>query len=160
MLEDILVGLTIAAALGCGLNGGVLYGFSAFIMRGLAKPAAPYGMRAMQSINMTALNPWFMAPFFGTAVACFVLIIHAVADLKDPDAVYLLSGGSLYLAGVIVITIAFNVPLNDRLATVDPDSPEGAEIWHQYLLHWTRWNTVRAATGLAASAAYIAALLV
>ncbi len=22
-------------------------------------------------------------------------------------------------------------------------SPEGAELWHHYLVAWTRWNTVR-----------------
>ncbi|MBU7583147.1 MAG: DUF1772 domain-containing protein [Nostoc sp. TH1S01] len=49
----------------------------------------------------------------------------------------------LYLVGTIVVTIAFNVPLNDALAIANPDSTEGANLWARYLSNWTFWNHVR-----------------
>ncbi|WP_228058557.1 MULTISPECIES: anthrone oxygenase family protein [unclassified Nostoc] len=37
-----------------------------------------------------------------------------------------LFGSLLYLVGTILVTITFNVPLNDALAIAKPDSTEGA----------------------------------
>jgi uncharacterized membrane protein len=35
------------------------------------------------------------------------------------------------------VTIVFNVPLNEALALVEPDSTEGARLWASYLANWT-----------------------
>ena len=37
-----------------------------------------------------------------------------------------LAGSLLYLVGIIGVTMFFNVPMNDALAAVNPDSSEGA----------------------------------
>ncbi len=50
------------------------------------------------------------------------------------------------------MTIVFNVPLNDALATIKPDSTDGANLWARYLTNWTAWNHVRTAAALAAAA--------
>jgi uncharacterized membrane protein len=71
---------------------------------------------------------------------------------------YLLLGSLLYLIGTVGVTIAFNVPLNDALATVNPNSADGANLWVNYLTNWTIWNHVRTAAALAASASFIIAL--
>ena len=39
----------------------------------------------------------------------------------------LLAGALLYFAGTFLVTMLFNVPLNDALAAVAPDSSDGAE---------------------------------
>jgi uncharacterized membrane protein len=64
----------------------------------------------------------------------------------------------LYLLGSILVTIAFNVPLNRALAAVNPDSTEGAGMWTRYLSVWTTWNHVRAVASLAAAASFMMAL--
>jgi uncharacterized membrane protein len=33
----------------------------------------------------------------------------------------------------MLATIVFDVPLNDALATVEPDSADGASLWTRYL---------------------------
>ncbi len=71
----------------------------------------------------------------------------------------LLAGSLLYLAGTILVTIVFNVPLNNRLAAVAPESTEGAAMWQHYLRVWTAWNHVRTAASLAAAASFIVALV-
>ncbi len=49
------------------------------------------------------------------------------------------------------MTVAFNVPLNNRLASVEPDSSGGEALWPHYLSRWTLWNHVRTAASLAAA---------
>ena len=68
-----------------------------------------------------------------------------------PGAVYLLSGGLVYLLGTILVTMAFNVPRNNALAPADPQSVDGARLWTGYATSWTAWNHVRTAAALAAT---------
>jgi uncharacterized membrane protein len=59
---------------------------------------------------------------------------------------------------MFVVTMVFNVPLNDALAAVDPGSPDAAPLWARYLKDWTFWNHVRTITSTAACALFIAAI--
>lgn len=70
----------------------------------------------------------------------------------------MLVGSLLYLVGTVLVTIVFNVPLNEALATVEPGSTDGASLWVSYLANWTVWNHIRAATALAAAASLTIAL--
>jgi uncharacterized membrane protein len=108
----------------------------------------------MQSINLAVINPWFLGAFFGTGLLCIVLIVL----VGGPAAAWLVAGALLYLVGTIVVTMAGNVPLNNALARVDPATAEAATLWARYLSLWTRWNHLRTAAALAASAAFIVAL--
>ncbi len=105
----------------------------------------------MQSINITAINPLFMFALFGTAIACFLLGMASVFKWQTSDTIPLLIGCLLYLVGVVGVTIAFNVPLNDALASVNPDTAEGANLWSRYLGTWTLWNHIRTISALAAA---------
>lgn len=144
--------LTLLSALGSGLIAGVFFAFSVFIMKALARIQPPQGIAAMQSINIAVINPWFLAVFLGTAVACLVLAVSTLFLWDKPGAFYLLAGSLLYLIGTFLVTMVFNVPQNDALAAVDPASAEGARLWTAYLSRWTAWNHVRTAAALAAAA--------
>jgi len=157
-VDGLLFALTLLAALGCGLIAGVFFAFSAFVMKALARLPPAEGIAAMQSINVAVLNPLFMAAFLGTAVACVVVMISSVLRLRDAGAVYLLVGGTLYLVGSLLVTLVFNVPKNEALASVAPADPNGAGLWASYLANWTAWNHVRAAAALAAAASLTIAL--
>ena len=63
----------------------------------------------------------------------------------------MLSGGLVYLIGTILVTMAFNVPRNNALAAVEPQSADGARLWAGYVTSWTAWNHVRTAAALAAA---------
>ncbi|NET31504.1 MAG: DUF1772 domain-containing protein [Cyanothece sp. SIO1E1] len=151
IVQNLRLPLILFAAIGSALTAGIFFAFSTFVMQALAlQPPAP-GIAAMQSINITVINPWFMAAFFGPAVAGMVLTISTLRQWEQPGALYWLAGSLLYLIGTIGVTIAGNIPLNDALAIVRPDSSEGATLWAQYLTDWTFWNHVRTiAAGLAA----------
>lgn len=157
--EPIAVAAVIAAV-GCGLNGGVFFAFSSFVMPGLGRLPPAQGAAAMQAINVTAVTPPFMTALFGTALACVVVIISALGRWRAPGMLWQIGGAALFLVGAIGVTLVANVPRNNALAAAAPDSAEGAAQWAAYLPSWTAWNTVRAVAGLAAAAAITVGLLV
>jgi uncharacterized membrane protein len=157
-MESPIFLLTLLAALGSGVMAGLFFAFSAFIMTALSRLPWAGGIAAMQSINVAILNPLFFTVFFGTPGASVLLAIAAVVRWPEPGSLYLLAGSLLHLVGSFVVTIVFNVPLNNRLAAVRADSLEGATVWTEYLSVWTAWNHVRTLACLAATALFIMAV--
>jgi uncharacterized membrane protein len=151
----LLLAFQIVTALGCALMGGLFFAFSAFVMTALARIAPEKGIAAMQAINAAVFNPWFFAAFFGTPIACVLVAILTVTGWSEPGASYALAGSVLYVVGTFLVTMAFNVPLNNALAAVAPDSTEGATLWKRYVREWTNWNHVRTIAALIASALLI-----
>jgi uncharacterized membrane protein len=158
MVDRLLFPLTLVSALGCGLMAGVFFAFSVFVMQALGRLPPAQGIAAMQAINVAAITPLFMLALFGTAASCAVLAIAALSRWHEPGAVYMLAGSVLYLAGAVLVTIVFNVPRNDALAAVAPESAEGTRLWMGYLAGWTAWNHVRTVASLGATAAFLMAL--
>jgi uncharacterized membrane protein len=150
--------LKLFSALGCGLIAGVFFAFSTFVISALARLQPAQGIAAMQSINITVINPLFMTVFLGTAAACIFVLISLLLRWHQPGAPYLLVASLLYLVGTLGVTIVFNVPLNEALAKVEPDSTIGASLWSSYLANWTLWNHVRTAAALAAAVSLTIAL--
>ncbi|MDX2213812.1 MAG: DUF1772 domain-containing protein [Oculatellaceae cyanobacterium bins.114] len=158
MMNLSLFALKLSAILGCGLVAGVFFAFSTFVMQALAQQPPAQGIAAMQSINITVINPLFMTAFMGTALVCLVLAIASLFKWHQPSAVYLLVGSLLYLVGTFLVTIAFNVPLNDALAIANPNSPEGVSLWSTYLTNWTFWNHIRTVAAIAATVTFTLAI--
>ena len=159
MIDRLLFALTVSSALGCGLMAGFFFAFSACVMNALTHLSTAQGIAAMQSINVAVLNRWFFAGFFGTAAASLFGAGCALVTWHEPGSGYLLAGSLLYLVGTVLVTMVFNVPLNEALAAVDPGSTEGAGLWTRYVATWTAWNHVRAVAALAAAALLIMALI-
>jgi uncharacterized membrane protein len=158
MSERISYGLNLAAILGSGLIAGVFLAFSSFVMAALAKQPFPQGMQAMQSINVTVINPVFMAVLFGTGLVSAALGINAYRQGLEGQNAWLLAAALLYILGVIGVTIALNVPLNNALAAADPNAPTSRALWDDYVSRWTMWNSVRMLASLAACAAFAQAI--
>jgi uncharacterized membrane protein len=157
-MNSYLFVLTLLAALGCAMMAGVFFAFSAFVMKALARLPEAQGVAAMQAINVAAVTFAFMAVLFGTAVACGALAVWALFAWDERFAPFLLVGSALYLVGTILLTIAYHVPRNEALATLEPHSAEAESHWRRYLSGWIAWNHLRAATALAAAATLTIAL--
>lgn len=157
-IDNLLFVLKLFSALGCGLMAGFFFAFSIVVMTALSRLQPPQGVAAMQIINVVVLNPLFFVGFFGTAAACLLSVVLSLLRWHQPDSAYLLAGGLLYVVGTILVTMVFNVPLNDALARVDPDSVDGANVWADYLVRWTTWNHVRTLAALLAAASLTVAL--
>ena len=152
-----------AAALGSGVVGGVLYGFSAFVMRGLDATEPGTALTAMQEINRAAPRAPLTVPLLGTALLCVLLAVNATRDLRGDDGGgtapwWVLAGCALYLAAFL-ITAAYHVPRNDALMSVDAAGADAAAAWRDYAGTWVRLNHVRATAAIASSASFMVALL-
>lgn len=141
---------TTASAAGAGVTGGVLFGFSAFVMRALDRLPADRAIEAMQSINRQAPTAAFMTAMFGTAVVTTAVGADGLRRLHEPNGWMAAAGAAAYLAS-IVVTVAFHVPRNDRLARVVAPMVDAAGVWHGYAGPWTTGNHVRSALAIAAS---------
>ena len=144
--------LLFTSAIGAALVAGIFYAFSTFVMQALGRLAPREGIAAMQSINIVVINPLFFLAFFGTGALCVATIAASLLSETGVSLAPTLIGGLLYIVGCIGVTIAGNVPLNERLARVSPDDAEAESLWDLYLSHWTLWNHVRTAASLAAAA--------
>jgi uncharacterized membrane protein len=150
--------LTLAAALGCGLNAGVFFAFSAFVMDGLARAAPAEGIAAMQWINRRAPTPPFLLTWLGTGVVCVVVAAWSALSGADTRAALAIAGAAGYVMGSVALTFARNVPMNDRLEALDARDPGAAPYWRTYRRGWTAWNHVRSAAPLVSATLFIVAL--
>jgi uncharacterized membrane protein len=158
MMESLLSATTLVAAIGSGVVGGVFFGFSGFVMRALDRLRPAQGIAAMQSINVVAVTPPLMTALFGTALTCLGLVASSLLRWREPVAPLRLAGGLVYLAGTVGVTMLGNVPRNNALAPVDPESTGGEKAWREYVPGWTAWNTVRTVAAVAAAALFALAL--
>jgi uncharacterized membrane protein len=149
--------LTIIAAVGAGVSGGVFFAFSTFVMKALGRLPDAEAMSAMKAINKAAPSPPFMLALFGTGAVSIAVSVAALRHLDQSWAAYVLVGSALYLAS-LALTIAYHVPHNDALALVDPRSPSAPHAWAHYHSPWTAWNHVRTGTALAGATTFILAL--
>lgn len=144
------------SAIGCGLIAGLYFAFSTFIMTALGRIDQAPGVAAMNSINSVILGSAFMPLFFGTTLASALLTVLALFRWSEPGTVAMLAGGVIYVVGMFVCTVIFNVPLNNELAKVGAAE---AAVWARYLRDWTFWNHVRTLASTAAMVLFIVALL-
>jgi len=146
------------SAIGCGVMTGVYFTFSAFVMTSLARIATPSGIAAMNAINVEIVRSLFLPLFLGTTLTAGLLAALSLFRWSEPGSAVTLAAGILYVAGMFVVTMMINVPLNDALAAVDPSGAEGAALWARYLRDWTFWNHIRTITSLAASVLFMIAM--
>jgi uncharacterized membrane protein len=150
--------LPLLVCIGAGLVGGVFFAFSAFVMKALAELPAAQGIQAMQRINVVVLNPLFLGAFVGTAVLAGICIVAGFFPWGSPKSFLLLAAGLTYVLGSFGVTAAFNVPRNERLAKLPPESAEAAAYWPNYVREWMIWNHVRTIASLVSAACAAGAL--
>jgi len=160
MINRLFFAAAFVSALGTGLVGGAFFAFSTFVMPALARLAPVQGIAAMQSINVTVLRPPFMLAMFGTAALCIALALRGLLRWSMPGSGWFLVASVVYLAGTIIVTMAFNVPRNDALSALPTEGAAAAAFWPRFLAEWTPWNHVRTVTSLAASALLMVGLIV
>ncbi|WP_217197119.1 anthrone oxygenase family protein [Streptomyces buecherae] len=151
----------LAATLTTGLMAGLFAAFGYAVMPGLAGSSDRTFVEAMQKINASILNGWFMFCFLGGIAFTALALALSLRSGADRAALpWIIAGLVLYLA-MLVITSGVNVPLNDQLAKAgDPARiADLAAARRDFEARWVTWNTVRAVANIAAFAVLAWALI-
>ncbi|MFI6261869.1 DUF1772 domain-containing protein [Micromonospora sp. NPDC051006] len=151
----------IAATITTGLMAGLFAAFAYAIMPALKGADDRTFVEAMQRINTTIVNGWFMLSFLGAVVFAALSAVLAWRGEGRPALPWIIGGLALYLLTVIV-TIAVNVPLNDALAAAGEPGriADLAAVRERFEASWVTWNIVRALTNTAAFGCLTWALMV
>ena len=149
------------ATLTTGLVAGVFYAYSVSVDPGLAAQSDASYIATMQEINVRIQNPLFFASFFGAVLfPLAALVVHLPAPRSGRFLLISLAC-LLYIGGGFLLTAFVNVPMNDQLATVDPDAP--ARVFSRareaYEDPWNFWNGIRTVFSTLAFLALIGACL-
>jgi uncharacterized membrane protein len=140
------------SAIGCGLIAGLYFAFSTFILQAFDRLGPERAADAMNAINVRIQRSLFMPLFLGTTLTGLALAVIGLVHLRDPAGAAMLAGGAIHVLGMFVVTMVFNVPLNNALMAT------GAEAWPLYLRRWLLWNHLRTLASTVASALFIMAI--
>ncbi len=146
-------------ALWSAVVGGVFSAFSEFIMRGLLRAAPAGGIESMQHINRTVLRTQFVAGILIIAPISVAVAVYALMALDGLAATLLVAAACVYVPSVFLMTIIGNVPMNNRLASLDHRSGEAEAYWREYGRKWTRLNHVRTLGSVATASLYFIAAI-
>jgi uncharacterized membrane protein len=153
--EALLTGTATAAM---GLIAGFFYAYACSVMIGLGRTDDRTFITSMQWINATVRNAGFAPSFFGALVLSATAAV--VTTRRSRPGHRLVITAALLYAAAFVITMAINVPLNNRLAAAGlPDDPARlAAIRDSFENTWVFWNLIRAALSTIALVALITAI--
>ena len=121
--------LSLAAGIGSAVLGRFYAAFSMVMMPTLQHHPASEAATTMIAVNQAAVRAPLLVLFFGTALACLVVLVTGPAGTGAQFRVL----GALASLGGWVLTMAVNVPLNKRLARTDPSTL----VWPAYARPWT-----------------------
>lgn len=144
------------------LHAGLLYDFSVDIVPALRSTKGTTHISMMQAINRKIENPVFFLSFFGPMV---LLPWAAVLHWGKPQFPALLAASVIQLVACEGMTMAGNIPLNNRLATIDPErlsEPEADRIRKEFQgpgTPWMRFHTVRTLAAITATTILFAVCL-
>ena len=143
MTFDLILIACATAVIASGLIAGVFLAFSDFVMKSLCAASPASGIEAMQLINRKVYGSVFMFLLIAMLVISVALAIYASVYMTSPATAWIISGCALYAIGVFIVTMVFNVPMNQRLDAMVPENTETASYWAVYGSSWTLWNHVR-----------------
>ncbi len=138
VLRGIFLVLTVITT---GLIAGLYYAYSVSVMPGFKRADDHTIVDGMQGINIAIINPWFFLSFLGSVILGAVSIF---LNLGTPVLVWVIVGVGLNIVQ-FVVTMAINVPLNNRLEAAGRVDvvKDLARTRREFEAVWTRWNLVR-----------------
>lgn len=146
-------------ALWSAVIGGVFSAFSEFIMSGLLRTEPAGGIESMQHINRTVIKTQFVAGILSIALFSVVFALYALTVFDGYALAVLILAPIVYIPTVFLMTVAGNVPMNNKLERMDHNSPEAKAYWPDYVRVWTRLNHFRSLGCVLTSGLYLVAAI-
>ncbi|MDE0553108.1 MAG: DUF1772 domain-containing protein [Candidatus Poribacteria bacterium] len=125
---------------------GFFYAYVVSCLNGLSTLSARDAIEAMNAINIAVRNFGFMPVFFFTPLVCLAAAGLSLLVGERHTSFWIFAAATLYFFGALLPTIFINVPMNDGLKEVDPNSLSltiATDVWNSYAREWQFWNIIR-----------------
>ena len=144
----------------CSLAAGLLFAFAIVVMPGIRSLNDREFIRAFQVMDGVIQNnqPLFVLVWVGSVVVIIISAVFGFGQLDGVGRLLLILATLAYILGVQLPTITINIPLNNKLQTLDVDAMN--ETTHKtarkdFEPRWNRWNSIRTAIASLVSALLI-----
>jgi len=139
---------------------GFLLAFALVVMPGIKSLNDREFIRAFQVIDRVIQNnqPIFMLVWVGSVVALVTSAVLGIGQLDGARRLLIIFAALAYLFGVQLPTFTINVPLNNKLQTLDVDAMNETTqkaARKDFEPRWNLWNSIRTAVASLASALLI-----
>ena len=136
------------SALLCSLVAGFVLSFAIVVMPGIRTLGALGFLKSFKAMDGIIQNnhPVFMLVWLGSALVLLASAVLGIWQLEGLDRGLLIVACTIYIFGVHVPTITINIPLNNRLQSLDLDTITESEMLataEMFESRWLRWNTIR-----------------
>lgn len=146
----------------CSLVAGFLFAFALVVMPGIKNLRDGEFLRAFRVMDRVIQNnhPVFLLVWVGSVVALLAAAALGLGQLEGTGRLLLIVAALAYLLGVQLPTVTINLPLNNKLQSLDVDgmnekAQETARL--DFEARWNRWNSIR--TGFASLGSVLLILL-
>ena len=132
----------------CSLVAGFLFAFAVVIMPGINNLNDKEFIRAFQVMDGVIQNnqPLFMLVWLGSVLVLIISAVLGIGQLDGVGRLLIISAALIYILGVQLPTITINIPLNNKIQTLDVDgmSEESHKVAREnFEPRWNRWNKNR-----------------
>ena len=163
LTESLLSVVLILSTLLCSLVAGFVLLFTIVVMPGIGSLSNRDFLRAFQVVDKVIQDnqPVFLFVWLGSAA---VLVVTAVIGFWQLDAApqaLTIVATVLDLLGVQVPTIVVNIPLNNRVQSLNLDTLEEESLATErqvFEARWNRWNVIRTVVSCLVSALLLTAI--
>ncbi len=140
----------------CSLVAGFLFAFAIVTMPGIRSLNDREFIRAFQVMDRVIQNnqPIFMLVWVGSVVAFVISAVLGIGQLDGAGRLLIIFAALAYLLGVQMPTITINIPLNNKLQTLDVDAMNATTqkaARKEFEPRWNLWNSIRTAFASLAS---------
>ena len=144
----------------CSLVAGFLFAFAIVTMPGIRSLNDREFIRAFQVMDRVIQNyqPIFMLVWVGSVVALVTSAVLGIGQLDGAGRLLIIFAALAYLLGVQLPTVTINIPLNNKLQTLDVDAMNETTqkaARKDFEPRWNLWNSIRTAFASLASALLI-----
>lgn len=138
---------------------GLFYAWSISVTPGIGKINDESYLRAFQSMNRAIINPLFIIVFMGLVVLLIYTAYLYYGTSHTTRFWLTLSAAVLYIGGVMIVTFAGNIPLNNSLEALKIDTMSADQMAAFRSGLEGKWNTLNTIRTVSSSVSFLLLIL-
>lgn len=146
----------VLATLLCAIVAGIVLTFSTVVMPGIKTLNDREYLQSFTVMDRVIQNnqPVFMLVWLGSILALLATAWLGILQLEGLKPALITAAFALYILGVQLPTMLFNIPMNNHLQSLDLSALSDTAVAQARLdfeARWTRWNFIRTVFALLTS---------